>query len=114
MAGASKDWPLGAEQPQKAARQGSQAVESGSLCGVHAGHTFVTRLGAAGCDVWTLARIAGHSSIGISARYIHPSEDAVLTAMSRLGGHNSGPLAVNLFLATSLRIQKVKTDHCDA
>jgi integrase len=53
-------------------------------------HTFLTRLGGAGCDVWTLARIAGHSSIGISARYVHPSEDSVLTAMSRLGGHNSG------------------------
>jgi integrase len=53
-------------------------------------HTFLTRLGASGCDVWTLARIAGHSSIAMSARYVHPSEDAVLTAMSRLGGHNSG------------------------
>jgi integrase len=53
-------------------------------------HTFLTRLGENGCDTWTLARIAGHSSIAISARYVHPSEDAVLTAMSRLGGHNSG------------------------
>lgn len=53
-------------------------------------HTFLTRLGASGCNVWTLARIAGHSSIAISARYVHPSEDAVLTAMSKLGGHNSG------------------------
>jgi hypothetical protein len=32
----------------------------------------------------------GHSSIAISARYVHPSEDAVLTAMSRLPGRNSG------------------------
>jgi integrase len=53
-------------------------------------HTFLTRLGASGCNVWTLAQIAGHSSIGISSRYVHPSEDAVLSAMSRLGGHNSG------------------------
>jgi integrase len=53
-------------------------------------HTFLTRLGESGCDAWTLARIAGHSSISISARYVHPSEDAVLSAMSRLGGHNSG------------------------
>jgi integrase len=53
-------------------------------------HTFPTRLGESGCDAWTLARIAGHSSIAISARYVHPSEDAVLSAMSRLGGHNSG------------------------
>jgi len=53
-------------------------------------HTFLTRLGQSGCDAWTLARIAGHSSITMSARYVHPSEDAVLAAMSRLGGHNSG------------------------
>jgi integrase len=53
-------------------------------------HTFLTRLGESGCDVWTLARIAGHSSIGISSRYVHPSNDAVLAAMSRLGGHNIG------------------------
>ncbi len=53
-------------------------------------HTFLTRLGQSGCDVWTLARIAGHSSINISARYVHPSEDAVLDAMSRLGGHKIG------------------------
>jgi integrase len=53
-------------------------------------HTFLTRLGESGCDAWTLARIAGHSSITISARYVHPSEDAVLNAMSRLGGHKIG------------------------
>jgi integrase len=53
-------------------------------------HTFLTRLGQSGCDAWTLARIAGHGSIAISARYVHPSEDAVLDAMARLGGHNSG------------------------
>ncbi|MGC1656736.1 MAG: site-specific integrase [Candidatus Acidiferrales bacterium] len=53
-------------------------------------HTFLTRLGQSGCDTWTLARIAGHSSIGISARYVHPSEDAVLDAMTRLAGHKIG------------------------
>ncbi len=53
-------------------------------------HTFLTRLGESGCDVWTLARIAGHSSISMSSRYVHPSEDAVLSAMARLGGHKIG------------------------
>jgi integrase len=53
-------------------------------------HTFLTRLGASGCDVWTLARIAGHSSIAMSYRYVHPSEDRVLDAMAILDGHNSG------------------------
>jgi len=53
-------------------------------------HTFLTRLGESGCDAWTLARIAGHSSVAMSARYVHPSEDAVLAALDRLSGHNIG------------------------
>jgi len=53
-------------------------------------HTFLTRLGESGCDAWTLARIAGHSSVGMSSRYVHPSENAVLAAMERLGGHKIG------------------------
>lgn len=53
-------------------------------------HTFLTRLGQSGCDVWTLARVAGHSSIAISARYVHPSEDAVL----KLRIHSFAALAV--------------------
>jgi integrase len=49
-------------------------------------HTFLTRLGESGCDVWTLARIAGHSSIKMSSRYVHTSDNAVLEAMARFGG----------------------------
>ena len=33
-------------------------------------HTLLTRLGESGCDIWTLARIAGHNSIAISSRYV--------------------------------------------
>jgi integrase len=58
-------------------------------------HTFLTRLGESGCDAWTLARVAGHSSVAISSRYVHPSEDLVLAAISRLGGHNSRHTANN-------------------
>lgn len=47
-------------------------------------HTFLTRLGESGCDVFTLARIAGHSNIQMSLRYVHVSEDAAMAAMSRL------------------------------
>jgi integrase len=46
-------------------------------------HTFLTRLGGKGCDIWTLARIAGHSSIAMSKRYVHPDDDAVLAVMDR-------------------------------
>ena len=53
-------------------------------------HTFLTRLGESGCDVWTLARIAGHSAIAMSMRYVHPSQSAVEKAMSQMAGHNYG------------------------
>jgi integrase len=56
-------------------------------------HTFLTRLGESGCDVWTHAKIAGWGNIGISTRYVHPSEQAVLKAYAVLGGHNSGHTA---------------------
>src|SRR5579864_3615810 len=56
-------------------------------------HTFLTRLGESGCDAWTLARVAGHSSVAISSRYVHPSEDQVLAAIDRLGGHNFGHMS---------------------
>jgi integrase len=49
--------------------------------------TMLTRLGESGCDVWTLARIAGHSNVKISMRYVHPSDDHVLNALTR---HNTG------------------------
>jgi len=45
-------------------------------------HTFLTRLGESGCDAWTLARIAGHSSISVSMKYVHVGDERVLDAMS--------------------------------
>jgi integrase len=50
-------------------------------------HTFLTRLGESGCDTWTLARIAGHSSVKMSERYVHPSSDAVISAMAKMMEH---------------------------
>jgi integrase len=54
-------------------------------------HSALTMLAESGCDAFTLARIAGHSSISITERYIHPQADAIERAFGRLaGGHNSG------------------------
>lgn len=46
-------------------------------------HTALTRLGEAGCDVFTLARIAGHSSITITQRYVHPQADSIERAFQQ-------------------------------
>ena len=53
-------------------------------------HTFLTRQGESGVDAWTLARIAGPSSIGISSPNVHPSDNITLDAISRLGGTKLG------------------------
>jgi len=47
-------------------------------------HTMLTRLGESGVDAFTIMRIAGHSSITVSQRYIHPSPEAVERAFQRL------------------------------
>ena len=40
-------------------------------------YTALTQLAQSGCDAFTLARIAGCSSITITQRYIHPQADAI-------------------------------------
>ena len=42
-------------------------------------------------DPWTLAYLAGHQSMSITKRYVHPQLDTILQAMENArGGHNSG------------------------
>ncbi len=56
-------------------------------------HTALTRLAEAGCDAFTLARIAGHSSITITQRYCHPQADAIERAFAKLSSSGSITLA---------------------
>jgi hypothetical protein len=46
-------------------------------------HTALARLAEAGCDAFTLARIAGHSSITLTQRYVHPQADAIERAFQQ-------------------------------
>jgi integrase len=48
-------------------------------------HTALTWLAESGCDAFTLARIAGHSSITITMRYCHPQADAIERAFAQIG-----------------------------
>ncbi|HLX43598.1 MAG TPA: site-specific integrase [Bryobacteraceae bacterium] len=51
-------------------------------------HTMLTRLGEAGADAFTIMRIAGHSSVTVSQRYVHPSPESLETAFERLDALN--------------------------
>jgi hypothetical protein len=54
-------------------------------------HTALTHLGdAAGGDIFALARIAGHSTIAVTQRYIHPQADAINRVFAMRGGHKIG------------------------
>lgn len=46
-------------------------------------HTFLTELGAAGADAFTIKAVAGHASVKTSEKYIHPVSDTLVAAMDR-------------------------------
>ena len=52
-------------------------------------HTMLTRMGEAGADAFTIMRIAGHSSITMSQRYVHPSPESLERAFERLEALNA-------------------------
>jgi integrase len=47
-------------------------------------HTMLTRLGEAGADAFTIMKIAGHSSVTVSQRYVHPTPEGMERAFDRL------------------------------
>jgi integrase len=55
-------------------------------------HTFLTRLGEAGADAFTIMKLAGHSSVTVSQRYVHPTPESCELAFERLEALNSREL----------------------
>jgi integrase len=55
-------------------------------------HTALTRLGEAQADPFTIMRVAGHSSVTISQRYVHPTGETVQLAFDRLEALNQRAL----------------------
>jgi integrase len=51
-------------------------------------HTMLTRLGEAGVDAFTIMRIAGHSSITVSQRYVHPTPESLENAFEKLENYS--------------------------
>ena len=54
---------------------------------------MLTRLGEAGVDAFTIMRIAGHSTVKVSERYVHPSADSLERAFERLEAFDKAALA---------------------
>jgi site-specific recombinase XerD len=47
-------------------------------------HTMLARIGEAGADAFTIMKLAGHSSVTVSQRYVHPTPEAVERVFDRL------------------------------
>ena len=45
---------------------------------------MLTRLGEAGVDAFTIKQIAGHGSVTVSQRYVHPTPESMERAFERL------------------------------
>jgi len=97
--GSESDWMAVVEAATKLSREYLERHR----CAIQAGwkgfepyclrHSALTMLAASGCDAFTLARIAGHSSITITQRYCHPQAETIEKAFENfagppLGGHN--------------------------
>jgi len=76
-------------------------------------HTALTRFAESGCDVFTLARIAGHSSITITQRYVHPQADAVERAFTAFGKLGTATEPKKLGVGTKFGTVE-KSDSADA
>jgi len=48
----------------------------------------LTRFGEAGADAFTIKKVAGHSSVTISERYIHPTPEGQERAFERFANLN--------------------------
>lgn len=51
-------------------------------------HTFLTRFGEAGADAFTIKKVAGHSGMTVSERYIHPTPEGQERAFERFANLN--------------------------
>ena len=75
--------------------------------------TFLTRLGACGADAFSIKRIAGHSSVTISEKYIYPTPESVERVFERLEEYNTRSLkeGPKLLEAATVSATALKVDE---
>ena len=77
--------PITRHYPSEKFRAVRDALKIGDECVLHSTrHTFCTRLGKAGADAFTIQKLAGHSSITISQRYVHADKEIKESAIRLL------------------------------
>jgi integrase len=72
-------------------------------------HTMLTRLGASGADAFSIKRIAGHSSVTVSEKYIHPTPESLELAFQRFEALGSKAVAALPKAPESVGVATVST-----
>jgi integrase len=54
-------------------------------------HSYGTRLGESGADAFTIMRLMGHSTVLVSQKYVHPSDEVVERAVERMENYHLVP-----------------------
>jgi integrase len=103
--------PSTLQHQQMRLRQTLELPEAFVLRGLR--HTFLTRFGASGADVFSIKRIAGHSSVTVSEKYVHPTPESLERAFQRLEEYNTKSLkeGPKLLEAATVSATAPKTDE---
>jgi len=73
-------------------------------------HTYLTRLGLAGVEAFTIMKLAGHGSVIVSQRYVHPTPQAMEDAVARLDNMNARSLE-SVSMDSAKRVGSGSTDQ---
>ena len=70
------------------ARMKEQGLSS-TFCPYVLRHTGLTRLGESGSDVFAIQKIAGHTDIKMTSRYVHPTPPHIEQSFTKLDAYNT-------------------------
>jgi len=88
--------PVTRHYPSEQFRAVRDALKIGPECVLHSTRqTVCSRLGNAGADAFTIQKLAGHSSITISQRYVHTDQEAKESAIHLLDVLNNPKIQPN-------------------
>ena len=74
---------------------------------------MLTRLGESGADAFTVLRVAGHHSIAMSQRYMHPSRGAIEASFERFEAAPRDERGVRQKRVINATAVPVLTGDCD-
>jgi len=81
-------WTMKSRHDRTIARMKEQGAVS-SFCPYVMRHTGLTRLGESGSDVFAIQKIAGHTDIKMTSRYVHPTPPHIEQSFTKLNAYNT-------------------------